>query len=164
MSKRVFLESPFLLCSGVLRENLKGAEKKLTLQKHPFGQPFLRTTPSPLLWRALNLTAIQRFPGSFPNFPGSSQTSPEVPRLPRRSAPLSRKPDTLQMPICGFLRIRAVFCGFLRKSAVSCEDPRFPNSLFSRRRREFAKNSENLRKSASGLGSSPSLIFFSLVF
>ena len=25
-----------------------------TLQKHPFGQPFLRTTPSPLLWRALN--------------------------------------------------------------------------------------------------------------
>ena len=33
-------------------ENLKGAEKKRTLQKHPFGQPFLRTTPSPLLWRA----------------------------------------------------------------------------------------------------------------
>ena len=39
--------------SGVLRANLKGAEKKRTLQKHPFGQPFLRTTPSPLLWRAL---------------------------------------------------------------------------------------------------------------
>ena len=37
----------------MVRENLKGAEKKLTLQKHPFGQPFLRTTPSPLLWRAL---------------------------------------------------------------------------------------------------------------
>ena len=37
LSKRVFL---------------KGAEKKRTLQKHPFGQPFLRTTPSPLLWRA----------------------------------------------------------------------------------------------------------------
>ena len=61
MSKRVFLENPFLLCrlkgfqdlSGVLRANLKGAEKKRTLQKHPFGQPFLRTTPSPLLWRAL---------------------------------------------------------------------------------------------------------------
>ena len=33
-------------------ENLKGAEKKRTLQKHPFGQPFLLTTPSPLLWRA----------------------------------------------------------------------------------------------------------------
>ena len=55
------LESPFLLCSlkafrdlsCVLRANLKGAEKKRTLQKHPFGQPFLRTTPSPLLWRAL---------------------------------------------------------------------------------------------------------------
>ena len=53
LSKRVFLESPFLLCSlnvfsylsGVLRENLKGAEKKRTLQKHPFGQLFLRTTP-----------------------------------------------------------------------------------------------------------------------
>ena len=28
-------------------ENLKGADKKRTLQKHPFGQPFLLTTPSP---------------------------------------------------------------------------------------------------------------------
>ena len=36
-----------------LRTNLKGAEKKRTLQKHPFGQPFLRTTP--LLWRTLIL-------------------------------------------------------------------------------------------------------------
>ena len=37
------------------KPNLKeGAEKKRTLQKHPFGQPFLRTTPSLLLWRALN--------------------------------------------------------------------------------------------------------------
>ena len=34
------------------RENLKGAEKKRTLQKHPFGQLFLRMTPSPLLWCA----------------------------------------------------------------------------------------------------------------
>ena len=33
-------------------ENLEGAEKKRTIQKHPFGQPFLRTTTSPLLWRA----------------------------------------------------------------------------------------------------------------
>ena len=41
--------------SGILRENLKGAEKKRTLQKHPFGQPFLRTTPSPLLWRILTV-------------------------------------------------------------------------------------------------------------
>ena len=32
-------------------ENLKEAEKKRTLQKHPFGRPFLRTAPSPLLWR-----------------------------------------------------------------------------------------------------------------
>ena len=40
---------------GVLRENLKGAEKKRTLQKHPFGQPFFRTTPVPLLWRALKI-------------------------------------------------------------------------------------------------------------
>ena len=37
-------------------ENLKGAEKKRTLQKHPFGRPFLRTTPSLLLWRAPNET------------------------------------------------------------------------------------------------------------
>ena len=62
LSKRVFLESPFLLCplkvfrtfQVFLRTNLKGAEKKRTLQKHPFGQPFLHTTPSPLLWRTLN--------------------------------------------------------------------------------------------------------------
>ena len=68
MSKRVFLESPFLLCSlkvfrtfqVFLRANLKGAEKKRTLQKHPFGQPFLRTTPSPLLWRALSLGVVLR--------------------------------------------------------------------------------------------------------
>ena len=33
-------------------ENPKVAEKKRTLQKHRFGQPFLCTTPSPLLWRA----------------------------------------------------------------------------------------------------------------
>ena len=46
--------------SGVLRANLKGAEKKRTLQKHPFGQPFLRTTPSPLLWRALKSLRAQR--------------------------------------------------------------------------------------------------------
>ena len=33
-------------------EDLNGAEKQWTLQKHPFGQRFLRMTPSPLLWRA----------------------------------------------------------------------------------------------------------------
>ena len=47
-----FLSAPLRL-SCVLRANLKGAEKKRTLQKHPFGQPFVRMTPSPLLWRAL---------------------------------------------------------------------------------------------------------------
>ena len=64
LSKRVFLESPFPLCplkkvfrtfQVFLRTNLKGAEKKRTLQKYPFGQPFLRTTPSLLLWRTLNI-------------------------------------------------------------------------------------------------------------
>ena len=50
LSKRVFWRVPFF--SAPLRfaletpENLKGAEKNWTLQKHPFGQPFLRTTPS----------------------------------------------------------------------------------------------------------------------
>ena len=39
--QKVVLESPFLLCP-----------LKRTLQKHPFGRPFLRTTPSLLLWRA----------------------------------------------------------------------------------------------------------------
>ena len=34
-----------------ISENLKGAEKKQTLQRHPFGRLFPRTTPSPLLWR-----------------------------------------------------------------------------------------------------------------
>ena len=50
LSKKVFLESPFLLCPlkvfrtlrVFLRTNLKGVEKKWTLQKHSFGQPFLR--------------------------------------------------------------------------------------------------------------------------
>ena len=45
-----FFSAPFKF-SDVLRASLKGAEKKRTLQKHPFGRPFLRTTPSPLLWR-----------------------------------------------------------------------------------------------------------------
>ena len=44
--------------SGVLRANLKGAEKKRTLQTHPFGQSFLRRTPSPLLWRTLKLASF----------------------------------------------------------------------------------------------------------
>ena len=35
-------------------ENLEGAEEKRTLQQHTLGQPFLRTTPSPLLGRAPN--------------------------------------------------------------------------------------------------------------
>ena len=55
------LSAPLRL-SCVLRANLKGAEKKRTLQKHPFGQPFLRTTPSPLLWRTL----ILRCSGTIP--------------------------------------------------------------------------------------------------
>ena len=46
LSKRASLESPFLLCplrvfrtsQVFLRTNLKGAEKKRTLQKHPFGE------------------------------------------------------------------------------------------------------------------------------
>ena len=53
--------------SGVVRANLKGAEKKQTLQKHPFGQPFLRTTPSPLLWRTLTRGVLRSegFPEGF---------------------------------------------------------------------------------------------------
>ena len=50
-----FLSAPLRFSGSFscFKRNLKGAEKKRTLQKHPFGQPFLRTTPSPLLWRAL---------------------------------------------------------------------------------------------------------------
>ena len=43
------------------------------------------------------------------------------------------------------LRFPAGFCSFLRKSAVFCENLRFPNALFSKKRRESAKISENLR-------------------
>ena len=32
---------------------MRGQRRKRTLEKHPFGRPFPRTTPSPLLWRAL---------------------------------------------------------------------------------------------------------------
>ena len=58
---RVLFFSAPLRFSGPLslRTNLKGAEKKWTLQKHPFGEPFLRTTPSPLLWRTLNLRGFR---------------------------------------------------------------------------------------------------------
>ena len=47
--------SSHLRFSDVFRANLAGPEKKRTLQKHPFGRPFPRTTPSPLLWPALIL-------------------------------------------------------------------------------------------------------------
>ena len=44
-------------------------------------------------------------------------------------------------PICGFLRVPAVFCGCLRQSVVFCENLRFPDALFS-------SKGENQRKSA----------------
>ena len=54
-----FFSAPlrFILKHLKVPENVEGAEKKRTLQKHAFGQPFLRTTPSPLLWRARNVFA-----------------------------------------------------------------------------------------------------------
>ena len=56
-SKRVFLESPFLLFPLKLFKCFKGkpygGREERTLQKHPFGRPFLRTSSSPLLWRTL---------------------------------------------------------------------------------------------------------------
>ena len=36
------------------KSNPQGAEEKTDSPKHPFGRPFPRTTPSPLLWRALS--------------------------------------------------------------------------------------------------------------
>ena len=65
LSKRVLFERVRFF-SAPLRfalknpENVKGAEKKRTLQKHPFGQPFLCTTPSLLLWRALRFAPLAR--------------------------------------------------------------------------------------------------------
>ena len=49
-----FLSAPLRFALKALRK-LNGAEKKRTLLKHPFGRPFLRTTPSPLPWRAPKL-------------------------------------------------------------------------------------------------------------
>ena len=42
-------------CKGFrdFKSKLKGEEKKRSLQEHPFGRPFPRATPSPLLWRVL---------------------------------------------------------------------------------------------------------------
>ena len=50
---RVCFFSATLRFLSVLRANLRGAEKKRALQKNPFGRPFLRVTPSPLLSRGL---------------------------------------------------------------------------------------------------------------
>ena len=62
LSKRVFLESPFLLCPLNLRFVLKNTwmvlktsrgQSRSGLSKNTFWEsPLLRTTPSPLLWRA----------------------------------------------------------------------------------------------------------------
>ena len=56
-SKRVFLESAFLLCPLKVFRRFKGKPQEgreaRTLQKHPFGRPFLCTTPCPLLWHTL---------------------------------------------------------------------------------------------------------------
>ena len=61
-----------------------------------------------------------------------------------------------QTPICGFLRVPAVFCGFLRKSAVFLRKSAFPKCfVFKENLRESAKICENQRKSAFGLGLSP---------
>ena len=58
-------------------DNLKGAEKKRTLQKHPFAQPFLRMTPSPLLWHA-RISKISKFSSRillrFPHLGGSLES------------------------------------------------------------------------------------------
>ena len=85
-------------------ENFKGAEKKRTLQKHPFGRPFLRTG------RRLLCTF-----GAHPKMKGFSRNSP-----PYRSAPKGRQ----QMGETGFcknLRFPAKICGFLRFSAQICD-------------------------------------------
>ena len=63
--------------SGKHMKNLKGAERKRTLQKHPFGQPFLRTTPSPLLWRAPQIYKAKNMHGQ------KSQASKESKNIAR---------------------------------------------------------------------------------
>ena len=63
--------------------------------------------------------------------------------FPISDARAARKGMSLrgQTPICGYLRVPAVFCGSLRKSAVFCENLRFPNA-------SFLGKGENLQKLA----------------
>ena len=60
LSKRVFLKSPFLLCSPKVFRCFKSKPCQ-----EPFGQPFLRTTPSLLLWRALRFRGVSDESGAF---------------------------------------------------------------------------------------------------
>ena len=106
-------------------ENLKGREKKTDSPKTPFGQPFLRTTPSPLLWR----TPIHGgfcLPGRRPEFlffspkidKGRSKQSfsGEGPRDPKISlALLQSNPKVAPVQVWGCSRARDNF-GTLRPS------------------------------------------------
>ena len=65
--------------SDVLRANLEGAEENRTLRKHPFGRRLPRTTPSPLLWRALKKLFLLTCTRALPH----THTHPAVPAEPR---------------------------------------------------------------------------------
>ena len=48
----------FLLQS--FKSKAEGVREETDSPKHPFGRPFLRTTPSPLLWRVLIHEELQK--------------------------------------------------------------------------------------------------------
>ena len=88
-SKRVFWRVRFfsshLSFSGVFRANLSGAEKKTDSPKTPFWTTVSRTTPSPLLWRALIIGALQNSTWNYNNHetttfecPSSTHRGPKV--------------------------------------------------------------------------------------
>ena len=114
-------------------------------------------SPKPF-WTPTYDTFSPPFAHAFHLFPSEDLSAPDQSHFLRPSKVRAALKGTNlrgQTQICGFLRGPAVFCGFMRKSAVFCENLRFPNALFSKKRRESAKISENQRKTAFGLGLSP---------
>ena len=99
VQKGVFGESvsslPPLRFALKTHETLRG-QRKRTLQKHPFRRPFLRTTPSPLLWRAPTLLGISENPQA--NSKRNSKLTKGVWRAGKaHNGSLSKAPAILEM-------------------------------------------------------------------
>ena len=99
---RVRFFSSHLRFSGVFSANLTGAEKKRTLQKHPFRRPFPYTTPS-----------LLDFWGSFPMESDSSHPQSRVLkiliRFPLKNCPLRAWQDDCRRET-SWLSLRRSLC------------------------------------------------------